>query len=83
MEKLYTSKTFLKMADGGCIALILPPGSAPGHELQKPSKESGIFLSRGTINFVFFTKRWSRKGGGGHGPIPPLNTLLRQAVIVL
>ena len=31
----YTSKTFLKMAGGR--------GSAPGHKLQKTSKESGIF----------------------------------------
>ena len=29
-----------------------PPESAPGHKLQKPSKESGIFQSLGTINFV-------------------------------
>ena len=26
-----------------CLPLILPPGSAPGHKLQKPSKEFGIF----------------------------------------
>ena len=26
-----------------------PPGSAPSHELQNPSKESGIFQSLGTI----------------------------------
>ena len=69
MEKLYTSKTCLKMADGGCIPLILPPGSAPGHELQRPSKESGIFQSRGTINFVFFTERRSRKGGIAQSPL--------------
>ena len=31
-----------------------PPGSAPGHKLQKPSKESGIFQSLGTINFVLY-----------------------------
>ena len=29
-----------------------PSGSAPGHKLQKSSKESGIFQSLGTINFV-------------------------------
>ena len=52
MEKLYTSKIFLKMAGGGCILLILSPRSAPGHKLQKPPKESGIFLSLGTISFV-------------------------------
>ena len=36
MEKLYTSKTFLKMAGEGCIASTsilssYPPGSALGH----------------------------------------------------
>ena len=30
---------------GGCIPLILSPGSAPGHKLQKSSKECGIFQS--------------------------------------
>ena len=47
------------------MLLILPPVSAPGHKLQKPSKESGIFQSLGTINFVLFTKRQSQKGEGG------------------
>ena len=44
MEKLYTSKTFLKMA-GGKWHTPHPtsPGSASGHKLQKPSKKSGIF----------------------------------------
>ena len=50
MEKLNLSKTNLKTAgEGGCIPLILPPRSAPGHKLQKPSKESGIFQSLDTI----------------------------------
>ena len=31
-----------------------PPESAPGIKLQKPSKESGIFQSFGTITFVLF-----------------------------
>ena len=31
-----------------------PPGSSPGHKLQNPSKESGIFRSLGTISFVLF-----------------------------
>ena len=52
-----------------------PPRSAPGHKLRKPSKESGIFQSLGTINFVLFIKRRSRKGD--HGPMAlSLNTLL-------
>ena len=39
MEKLYTLKIFLKMAGGGMHI----PHLTPGHKLQKPSKESGIF----------------------------------------
>ena len=44
--------------------------SAPGQKLQKPSKESGIFQSLCSIDFVLFTKRQIQKGGGGHGPMP-------------
>ena len=64
MKKLYTyaSKTLLKMAGGSMHTLILSPESTPGHKLQKPSKESGIFQSLGTISFVFsFTKKQSQK----------------------
>ena len=44
MGKLYASKTFLKMAGGRMhTPHPTPPVSAPGHKLQKPSKESGIF----------------------------------------
>ena len=31
-----------------------PPGSTPGYKLQKTLKESGIFQSLGTINFLLF-----------------------------
>ena len=52
-------------------------GFAPNHKLQKPSKESGIFQSLGTISIILFTKKLSQKGGG-HGTMAPLlNTLLR------
>ena len=47
------------------MLLILSPVFAPGHKLQKPSKESGKFQSLGTINFVLFAKRQSQKSGGG------------------
>ena len=62
----------------GCIGLplILTPGSVPGLNLRKPSNESGIFQSLGTINFVFFTKRQSQKGGMAQCHPPFLNTLL-------
>ena len=41
----------------------IPPVSAPGHKLHKPSKESGIFQSLGIINFVLFTKKQNQRGG--------------------
>ena len=43
MEKLYTSKALLKMAGGRMHTPHPPSVSAPGHKLQKPPKESGIF----------------------------------------
>ena len=55
MKKLYIhQKYFPKWLMGGGIPLILPPGSAPGYKLQKPSKESGIFQPLGTISFAIF-----------------------------
>ena len=45
MEKLHTLKTLLKIAGGTMHTPHPPPGSEPGHTLQKPSKEYGIFQS--------------------------------------
>ena len=39
-----------------------PTESAPGHKLQKTSKESGTFQSLVTINFVFFYYKAKSKG---------------------
>ena len=73
MEKLYTSKTFLKMA-GGRMHTPHPnpphPPLANGHKLQKPSKESGMFQPLSTISF-FFLLKGRVKRGGGHGKMPP------------
>ena len=64
MEKLHTSKAFLKMAGG---RMHIPhPTLLYGHKLQKLSKESGIFQFLGTI-ILFFLK--SRVKRGGHGPM--------------
>ena len=55
MEKLYTSKNIFE--NGwleNAYPSSYPPGSAPRYKLQKLSKESGIFQSLGTINFVLF-----------------------------
>ena len=74
-EKLHISKTFLKMAGGRMHSHTshstpLDPSLAIT-KLQKPSKESGIFQSLGTISFCFLLKASVKKGGGGHGT-PPL-----------
>ena len=68
MEKLQTSKIFSKTTGGRRHTPHLTPlRSAPGHKLQKPSKESGIFQSHGTINFVNFSlkDKVKRRGRGG------------------
>ena len=65
MKKLYTSKMFLNMAGGTmhiAYPLFYPPGSAPGPKLQKPSKESGIFQSLGTITCSFLLKGRVKRG---------------------
>ena len=58
---------------GNAIASSYPPGSAPGHTLQKPWKESGIFQS--SLILLFFTKRQIKRRGQGEGegttPPPP------------
>ena len=80
MKKLYTSKAISKTAGGRRhTPHPTPSRSAPDHKLQKSSKESGIFQSHGTINFVNFllkdkVKRRGPGGGGWHNA--PLNTLL-------
>ena len=38
-------KRFRKWLVGGCIPPILPPGSVPGHKLQKPPKEWHISVT--------------------------------------
>ena len=65
-------KHFWKWLVGG-YHLSYPPGSAPGHKLQKPLKESGMFQSHGTIGFVRF--HWKAESNGeanAQCPPPPL-----------
>ena len=70
MENLYVSKTFLKMVGRRMhTPRPSPPGSAPGHNLQTPSKESGIFQPLGSINFVLAT-RAELKGRAWHNALP-------------
>ena len=71
MEKLYTSKTFFKMADGRMHTPHPPPGSVPRYKLQKPSKEYGVpyFSHSAPLVSLFLTRRQSQKGK--HGTLPP------------
>ena len=75
MEELHTSKTLLfennPWEDAYLSSYSYPPGSAPGHKHQKLAKESGIFQSLSTFNFVLFTKRQSQNGRHGTMPPPP------------
>ena len=69
MEKLYSSKTFLKMAGGRMHAphpIPLNPPLVISHRNQ-----CGIFQSLDSINFVLFTKKQSQKGKGGMEQCPP------------
>ena len=62
MEKLYTSKTFLKMAGGR----MHTPHPTPDHKfLHKSSKESGNFSHLAPLVLFFFTKKQSEEGGYG------------------
>ena len=83
MEKWYwpTSKKLSKKLFGGGILFILPPGSAPGLQLQKPSNKSGIVQSLGTINYVLFllkdrvtVKGEVRRGGWYNAPSPKIRS---------
>ena len=50
-----------------------PSGFTPGHKLEKPSKECGIFQSLDTVSILFWvTKRQSQKERGAwhNGPAP-------------
>ena len=54
-EKIVYIKHIFKNGKwGDAYPSSYPPEFAPGHKLQKPSKEFGIFQSLGTISFVLF-----------------------------
>ena len=74
MAKLYTSKTFSQMAGERMHTPHLISLNSPrAISYKNHQKESGIFQSLGTINFVLFYKRAeSKRGVGGHGTTLPL-----------
>ena len=80
MEKLFTSKRFSKMAGGRiCIPLILPLLDPPlAISYKNHQKSLACFSCLAPLLLLWFTKRQSQMGGGGHGTMPTsLNTLLR------
>ena len=78
MEKLYTPKTFLKMADGRMHTLILLPRSARTISYRNHEKSLAYFSHLAPLVLLFFNRRQSQKGGG-HGTMP-LNTLLPRSL---
>ena len=83
MKKLCkpTPKTFLKMAGKRMHTPHLTPLDPPlAISYRNHQKSMAYFSHLGTISIVFFTKKQSQKGG--HGPIPPLNTLLPSSYLL-
>ena len=74
MEKLYTSKTTLKMAGRGCIPLILPLDPSLALSYRNHQKSMAYFSYLAQLILFLFTKRQSQKGGGAWLNAP-LNTL--------
>ena len=81
MVKLYASKTFPKMAGGRMHTPHATPLDPPLAITTKASKESGIFKSLGTINYIFFTKRQGQKGSPRHNGPPPKYALASADVL--
>ena len=77
MEKLYTSKPFLKMAGGRMHTLHPNPLDPPlAISYRNHQKSVGYFGHLAPLVLFFFTKSQSQKGGPWHNAPPPLNTLL-------
>ena len=76
MEKLYTSKTFLKVAGG---RVHTPSSYLPSHRLsyRNHQKSLAYFSHLAPLILYFFTERQSQRGGGYGTTAPPLNTLLQ------
>ena len=76
MEKLYTPKTFLKMAGGRMLSSHPTSLDRPlAISYRNYQKSLAYFSHLASLVSFFFIKRQIQKGG--HGTMPPLNTLLR------
>ena len=73
MEKLYASKTFLKMAVGKMhISHLTPLDSPLTISYRNHQKNLAYFSHLAPLVSFLFTKRQSQKGGGAwhNGPLP-------------
>ena len=72
MEKLYTSKAFLKMADGRMHIPHPTPLDPPLAICYRNHQMSlAYFSDLAPLNLFYFTERQSQKGGGGAWPNGP------------
>ena len=73
MKKLYTSKTFLKMAGGRCIPLILPSLDTPlAISYTNHQKSLACFSHLASLGLFFFLLKGRVKKGRGHGTMVSL-----------
>ena len=81
MEKLYASKTFLKMA-GGRMHTFHPIPLDPPQVISYRNHQKGLayFSYLAPLVLFFFTKRPSQNGGLWHNA-PPLNTILGENLL--
>ena len=72
MKKLYTSKTFLKMA-GGRTHTLHPTSLDPHLAISYRNHHMSLayFSHLAPLVLFFLTKKQSQRGGG-HGTMPPL-----------
>ena len=68
MEKEYTSRTFVKIAGGGCIPLLLP-WIPPFISYRNHQKSLAHFSYLAPLILFFFTKERSQNEREEHGPM--------------
>ena len=76
MEKLYTSKTCLKMAGRMHTPHPTPLDSPLAISYRNHLKSMAYFSHLAPLVLLFFTNKQSQKGGGCIAQLHPLNTLV-------
>ena len=69
MQTLCTSKIFLKTAGGKMHTPHPTPWIRLRHNYRNHRKSLAYFRHLIPLILLFFTKKQSQKGGGGHGPM--------------